>query len=93
MASKHTIVINPLQNPIVDVEHTPLADVDYKITDPIIEFNLLDLHCWSLEKYLDQEESNFPKYVVPHTHQCPEVIILCQAHYSLDQRDIFNAEK
>ena len=74
MASKSTIVINPLQPLVVDVEHTPLDDVDFKITDPVIEFNLLDLHCWSLEKSLDQGdevqiwESNLPKYVVPHTH-------------------------
>ena len=77
MASKTTIVINTLQPPVVDVEHTPLADVDYKITDLVIEFNLLELHCWSLEKSLDHGdevqiwESNLPKYVVPHTHQCP----------------------
>ena len=67
MTSKTTIVVNPLQPPIVDIEHTPLADVDYKIADPVIEFNLLDLHCWSLEKFLDREdevhiwESNMPK--------------------------------
>ena len=45
MASKNTIVINPLQYPVVDVEHIALVDVDYKITDPTIEFHLLDLHC------------------------------------------------
>ena len=42
-SSKTAIVINPLQPPIVDIEHTPLADVNYKITNPIIEFNLLAL--------------------------------------------------
>ena len=47
MAYKSTIVINPLQPPVVDVEHTPLAYVDSKITDPITEFNLLELHYWS----------------------------------------------
>ena len=44
MASKSTIVVNPLQPPVVDIEHIPLVDIDYKITDPVIEFNLLDLH-------------------------------------------------
>ena len=44
MASKRTIVINPPQPPIVDVEHTPLADVDYKITDPVIEFKIGRAH-------------------------------------------------
>ena len=54
MTSKTTIVVNPIQPPVVDIEHKPLADVDYKIADLVIEFNLLDLHCWSLEKSLDQ---------------------------------------
>ena len=45
MPSKTTIVVNPLEPPILDIEHTPLADVDYKIANPVIEFNLLDLHC------------------------------------------------
>ena len=91
MASKSTIVINPLQPPVVDVEHTPLADVDFKITDPITKFNLLELHCWSQEKSLDQGddvfiwESIFPKYVVTHTHQCPKAIRLCQSYYSPNQ--------
>ena len=99
MASKSTIVINPLQPPVVYVEHTPLADVDFKITDPMTEFILLELHCWSQEKSLDQTddvcswESNFPKYVVPHTHPCLEVIRLFQSCYSLDQRAIVNSEK
>ena len=44
MESKSTIVINPLQPPVVDVEHTPLADVEFKIIDPMTEFNLLELH-------------------------------------------------
>ena len=83
MSSKTSIIINPLQPPVVDIEHTPLADVDYKIVDPVVEFTLFDLHCWSYEKSLDQVEevqiweSNLPKYVVPITHQCPEVIRLC----------------
>ena len=99
MASKSTLLINPLQPPIVDVEHIPLADVDFKINDTVTEFNLLELHCWSQDKSLDQAdvvfiwESNFPKYVVPHTHQCLEAIRLCQSCYSPDQRAIVNSEK
>ena len=84
MSSKIAIMVNPLQPPVVDIEHTPLADVDYKIADPIVEFNLLDLHKWSFENSLDQVEevqiweSNLPKYVVPVTHSCPNIIRLCQ---------------
>ena len=45
MASKGTIVIKPRQPPVVDVEHVPLEDVDFRITNPMKEFNLLELHC------------------------------------------------
>ena len=82
MPSKTAIIVNPLQPLVVDIEHIPFADVDYKIEDPIVEFNLLDLHCWSYEKSLDQVEevqiweSNLPKYVFLVTYQCPDVIML-----------------
>ena len=71
MASKNIVPINTLQPPIVDIEHIPLADTDFKITNTFIEFNLLELHCWSQEKPIDQVdevfiwESNLPKYVAP----------------------------
>ena len=35
MASKNIVVVNPLQPPVVDVEHIPLADTDFKITDTV----------------------------------------------------------
>ena len=44
MTSKTAIIVNPLQPPVIDIEHIPLADIDYKIADPIVEFNLLDIH-------------------------------------------------
>ena len=43
MSSKTAIIVNPLLLPPVDIEHTPLVDVDYKIAYPVVEFNLLDL--------------------------------------------------
>ena len=54
MTLKTTIFVNPLQPLVVDIKNTPLANVDYKIADPVIEFNILDLHSWTLEKSLDQ---------------------------------------
>ena len=36
MSSKTAIIVNPLQPPVVDIEHTPLADVDDKIADPVV---------------------------------------------------------
>ena len=76
MTSKTVIVVNPLQSPCIDIEHVPLADVDYKIAYPIVEFNLLDIHNWCYENSLDDQESihilesHLPKYVFPLTHPC-----------------------
>ena len=99
MTPNTTIVVNPLQPLVVDIEHIPLADIVYKIFDPIVEFNLLDIHNWCFEKYLDKEEeihiweSNFPKYVVPLTHPYQEIIRLCHQYYIPKQRAIVNANK
>ena len=45
MASKNILAINPLQPPIVDIEHIPLDDRDFKITNTFTKFNPLELHC------------------------------------------------
>ena len=82
MASQGIVTVSPLQPPVIDVEHIPLADKDFKISDPVTDFNLLELHYWSHDKSIDQaddvylRDSNFPKYIVPQTFQCPEVIRL-----------------
>ena len=87
MASKRIVSVNPLKPPVVDVEHTPLADKDFKINDTVTEFNLLELHYWIHDKSIDQAdkvfiwESNFPKYVLPQTFQCLELIRLYQYCY------------
>ena len=81
------------------MEQIPLADIDYKIADPIVEFNLLDIHNQCFEKYLDDHEdvhiweSNLPKYVVPLTHPFQEIIRLCHQYYIPEQRAIVNASK
>ena len=56
MTSKTAIIVNHLQPPVIDIEHIPLADIDYKIADPIVEFNLLDIHNCCYEKSLDNKE-------------------------------------
>lgn len=99
MTPNTSIVVNPLQPPVVDIEHIPLDDIDYKITDPIVEFNLLDIHNQCFEKPLDDNEevhiweSNLPKYVVPLTHPCQEIIRLCHQYYIPEQGAIVNENK
>ena len=56
MASQGIVTVNPLQPPVVDVEHTPLADKDFKISATVTDFNLLDIHCWSHDKSIDQAD-------------------------------------
>ena len=59
MASQSIISLNHLQPPMVDVDHTPLADKDFKINDTVIDFSLLELYCWSHEKSIDQADEVF----------------------------------
>ena len=54
MASHGIMTINPLQ-PLV-IEHTPLVDKDFKISDPVTDFNLLELHSWRDDKSVDQAD-------------------------------------
>ena len=77
MTSQGIVTVNPLQPHVIDVEHTPLEDKDFKISDLVTDFNLLKFHCWSYDKYMDQAndiylwESNLPKYILPQTFQFP----------------------
>ena len=93
------IVVNPLEPPVFYIEHIPIVDINYKIVDLVVEFNLLDIHNWCFEKSLDDQEdvhiweSNLPKYVVPLTHPCQEFIRLCHQHYIPKQRAIVNTNK
>jgi len=94
MASQSILIVNPLQPPIADVEHLPLADKDYNIIDTMTDSNLLELHYWSHDKYTDQVddihlwESNLPKYIFPQTYLFPEIIRLCQNNYFPNERAI-----
>ena len=73
ITAKSAAIVNPLQPPVFVVESLPLTDVDYKIVDSVVEFNLLDIHNWCYEKYLDKDEmpiceTHLPKYIVPLAH-------------------------
>jgi hypothetical protein len=63
---------NPFLPPSIDLERVPLADKDYKVTEPKYEFNFFELHFWIKDIFLDQSdeigfwESNFPLYFLLH---------------------------
>jgi hypothetical protein len=62
---------NPILPPPVDLDHIPMVDKDYKITDPRCEFDFFELHSWIKDIFLDQRdeigllESNLPLYMFP----------------------------
>lgn len=95
MASQSFLNLNPLQPPVADVEHLPLANKDFKIVDVVTDSNLLELHYWSDDKFIDQADdihlwdSNLPKYAFPHTYQFRNLIRLCQINYFPNETSIF----
>lgn len=56
LTAKSTLSVNPLQPPVAAKEILPLTDMDYKIVDHVVEFNLLEIHNWCYDKYLDKDE-------------------------------------
>jgi hypothetical protein len=83
--------------PPVDLDHIPLADKDYNITDPKCEIDFLELHFWVKDIFLDQSdkiglwESNFPLYMFPQTFHFPKFSLKCQTHYLPGQRAIISS--
>ena len=44
LTANSTEVVRPLQPPVSSEESSPLTDMDYKIVDAAIEFNLHEIH-------------------------------------------------
>ena len=70
-----TKIVKPLQPLLTTEESNPLIDLDYRIVDATLEFDLLEVHNWCQEKFekkvandIPVWDSNLPKYVVPITH-------------------------
>ena len=60
LTTNSTEVVRPLQPPISTEESSPLTYLDYKIVDAAVEFNLLDIHNWCHEKFLDKNKNDIP---------------------------------
>ena len=67
-------------HPLVDLDHIPLVDRDFKIHEIISEFYLFDISCWWEDKFINGMDdiglwdTNFPFYIFPKTHSYPELI-------------------
>ena len=82
LTSKSSVSVNPLQPPVAIVETLPLTDMDYKIVDPILDINLVEIHNWFYDKFLEKDEmpiweAHFRKFLVPLTHPRQYLVILC----------------
>lgn len=100
LMAESTEVFRPVQPPVISQESSPLVDLDYRIYDPSVEFNLLDVYKWCFGKYVEKNDknipiwdSNFPKYIVPLIHSAPDFVRLCQSYYLPDQRCIVNKDR
>lgn len=63
--------INSLIPPSIDLDHIPLADMDYIISETQCDCDFLELYCWLEDKHtykIDEIgllESNLPHYIFP----------------------------
>ena len=67
-ADSTELVVRPIQPPVISQENSPLVDLDYRIMDPSLEFNLLDVYNWCFGNSVEKDDkdipvwdSNFPK--------------------------------
>ena len=95
LTADSTEVVRPVQPPVTSQENSPLVDLDYRILDPLVEFNLLDVYNWCFGKSVEKGDkdipiwdSNLQKYIVPLTHSTPDFVRLCQSYYLPYQRCI-----
>jgi hypothetical protein len=48
---------NLILPPLVDLDHIPLEDKDYKITEPRCEIDFFKLHSWLKDNFLDHSDA------------------------------------
>ena len=96
MAGPVTMDVRPVSTPHLDLEHLPLADMDFQFKDTVAYTLLLKIHCWSKDIYLNHIddiglwESNFPKYQFPEVHVFPKIVHMCHACYIPSERAIMS---
>jgi hypothetical protein len=47
---------NPMISLLINLDHIPLEDIDYKIVEPKCEFDFFKLHYWLKDIFLDQSD-------------------------------------
>ena len=86
--------VNPLIPPSIDLDHIPLADRDFRISETQCDCDFLELYCWLKDKHANKIneivlwESNLSHYIFPLIFHAPEFTRKCQACYVPSQRAI-----
>ncbi|MDW3502790.1 hypothetical protein NQ272_26900, partial [Escherichia coli] len=57
--------INPLIPPSIDLDHIPLANRDYRISETQCDCEFLELYCWLEEKHVDADEIGLLESNIP----------------------------
>ena len=53
-------VVRPVQPPVISPENSPLVDLDYRMLDPNLEFNSLDVYNWCYGKSVEKSDKDIP---------------------------------
>lgn len=99
MDSQSSLDVRSMETPHLDINHLPLADVDFQFKDNVSPSHLLKHQYWSKDKFLNHNdeihlwESNFPKYLFPQVYLFLEIIHSCQACYVPSQRAIVSPDQ
>ena len=92
MEAPVSLNVTPLNAPHKELEHLPLADIDYQIQDLVGYQNHLQAFCELRNNYLSQNdfygiwESNLPIYHLPSVNIFPEIIHLHCENYEPTKR-------
>jgi len=68
MATHVVVDVRPITTPHLDLDHLPMADMDFQIKDTSGYEVLLKIHCLSKDRYLNHSDdiglwdSNLPKF-------------------------------
>lgn len=94
MDAPTSLDIRPATTPHLDIDHLSLADKDFQFKDTVTQENLLRIHWWAKDRFLNHADdihlwdSNLPKYTFPEIHLFPDIVHFCHACYIPSQRAI-----
>lgn len=80
MATPTSLDVKLVTTPHLDIDHLALEDRYFQIKDTVTQENLLRIHCWANDRFLNHVdninlwESSFPKYTFPKVHPFLDIV-------------------